>query len=78
MRRAVAVAAAPPRTAEAGEAPVSAATGSLSAPRNSDRQWNLFTVEANLAWGVTLGHRQVKVAVLDSGICEHQVDMAAN
>ena len=39
-------------------------------------QWNLFATKANLAWGVTLGSPDVKVAVLDTGICAHHPDLA--
>lgn len=40
------------------------------------RQWNLFTTQTNLAWNVTLGSVDVKVAILDTGICTHHPEMA--
>jgi subtilisin family serine protease len=64
-----------PRSAAAQAAPAAAVTGLPQNASQLNRQWNLFTVQANLAWERTLGHRRVKVAVLDSGICTHQVDM---
>ena len=39
-------------------------------------QWNIFKVQANLAWTVTQGNAAVKVAVLDTGICAHHIDLA--
>ncbi len=39
-------------------------------------QWNIFKVQANLAWSVTEGNSAVKVAVLDTGICAHHIDLA--
>jgi subtilisin family serine protease len=52
-----------------------AAASPFSAPRYP-LQWNLHKVLANLAWGVTLGSPEVKVAVLDTGICAHHIDLA--
>jgi subtilisin family serine protease len=64
--KAMALSRAPPATA--------AAASPFSAPRYP-RQWNLHKVLANLAWGVTTGRPAVKVAVLDTGICGHHVDL---
>jgi subtilisin family serine protease len=39
-------------------------------------QWNIFITRTNLAWAITWGSPVVKVAVLDTGICAHHIDLA--
>ena len=41
-----------------------------------DEQWNIRKVRADLAWDITEGDPEIKVAVLDSGICTHHPDLA--
>ena len=57
---------------EAGEVQ-SLPEGGIAGPPGSAallaQQWNLFVSQTNLAWNVTQGSSDVKVAVLDPGIC---------
>jgi subtilisin family serine protease len=39
-------------------------------------QWNIFQTQTDIAWAVTLGDPSVKVAIVDTGICAHHVDLA--
>ncbi len=41
-----------------------------------DEQWHIFRTQTDLAWEITEGSAQVKVAVLDTGICTHHPDLA--
>jgi subtilisin family serine protease len=59
----------------AGPAPAAAAAGSPFDARFLFRQWNLYNTQANLAWTIEQGRGAVKVAVLDTGICAHHVDL---
>jgi subtilisin family serine protease len=58
-----------------GPAPANLSDASPFTAKFLFRQWNLHNVRANLAWGVTQGDPAVKVAVLDTGICAHHVDL---
>ena len=64
---------------EAGEVQ-SLPEGGIAGPPGSAallaQQWNLFVSQTNLAWNVTQGSSDVKVAVLDTGICAHHQDLA--
>jgi len=39
-------------------------------------QWNIFQTQTDSAWSITQGASSVKVAIVDSGICEHHDDLA--
>ena len=65
--------------AEAAEAEVPVGTGER-APESAlyyrlGRQWSLEISEADQAWQITTGDPEVKVAVLDTGICQHPRDL---
>ena len=38
-------------------------------------QWNIFRTHTDEAWAITQGSPTIKVAVVDSGICTHQLDL---
>lgn len=39
-------------------------------------QWHLSRTQTDLAWGLTQGKPELKVAVVDTGICAHHQDLA--
>lgn len=39
-------------------------------------QWGIFKTQTDLAWNLTQGSPQVSVAVVDTGICAHHMDLA--
>ena len=38
-------------------------------------QWNIFRTQTDQAWLITQGNPTIKVAVVDTGICTHQLDL---
>ena len=54
-------------------------TSVLSSPFNAlllPDQWNIFRTDTDSAWTITQGDPNVKVAIVDTGICMHHADLA--